>query len=153
MDTYSHFPGIIHINLIAIGEDTGSVELAHNTHIPMMTSSRETFSALLAICAGNSPWPVNSPHKGQWGGALMFSLICVWINGWVNNRGWWFETPSCSLWRHGNATSRIRHSGVKVATRHVATTMLSWVCISDIQNSHIQYLISYLLSYPKEIYE
>ena len=30
--------------------------------------------------------PVNSPHKGQWSGALMFSLICVWINGWVNNR-------------------------------------------------------------------
>ena len=30
--------------------------------------------------------PVNSPHKGQWRGALMFYLICVWINGWVNNR-------------------------------------------------------------------
>ena len=30
--------------------------------------------------------PVNSPHKGQWRGALMFSLICVWMNGWVNNR-------------------------------------------------------------------
>ena len=45
----------------------------------------ETFSALLAICAGNSPVPVNSPHKGQWRGALMFTLICVWINGWVNN--------------------------------------------------------------------
>ena len=30
--------------------------------------------------------PVNSPHKGQWRGALMFSLICVWINGWVNDR-------------------------------------------------------------------
>ena len=30
--------------------------------------------------------PVNFPHKGQWHGALMFSLICVWINGWVNNR-------------------------------------------------------------------
>ena len=28
---------------------------------------------------------VNSPHKGQWRRALMFSLICVWINGWVNN--------------------------------------------------------------------
>ena len=24
--------------------------------------------------------------KGQWRGALMFSLICVWINGWVKNR-------------------------------------------------------------------
>ena len=30
--------------------------------------------------------PVNSPHKGQWRGALIFSLICVWINGWVNHR-------------------------------------------------------------------
>ena len=30
--------------------------------------------------------PVNSPHKGQWRRALMFSLICVRINGWINNR-------------------------------------------------------------------
>ena len=29
--------------------------------------------------------PVNSPHKGQWRGALMFSLICAWINAWVSN--------------------------------------------------------------------
>ena len=30
--------------------------------------------------------PVNSPHKGQWRGVLMFTLICTWTNGWVNNR-------------------------------------------------------------------
>ena len=30
--------------------------------------------------------PVNSPHKGQWRGALMFSLICAWMIDWVNNR-------------------------------------------------------------------
>ena len=30
--------------------------------------------------------PVNSPHKGQWRGTFIFSLICVWIIGWVNNR-------------------------------------------------------------------
>ena len=35
---------------------------------------------------GIHPSPVNSPHKGQWRGALMFSLICAWISGWVNNR-------------------------------------------------------------------
>ena len=29
--------------------------------------------------------PVNSPHKGQWRRALIFSLICVW-NDWVNKR-------------------------------------------------------------------
>ena len=39
----------------------------------------ETLSALLAICAGNSSHPKAS-H-----GALMFSLICAWINGWVSN--------------------------------------------------------------------
>ena len=46
----------------------------------------EAFSALLALCAGNSPVPVNSPHKGQWRGALMLSLICARINDWVYNR-------------------------------------------------------------------
>ena len=45
----------------------------------------ENFFVLLAICAGNHQWPVNSSHKGQWCRALIFSLICVWINGWVNN--------------------------------------------------------------------
>ena len=45
----------------------------------------ETFSASLAICAGNyqSRW---IPRTGQWRRALTFSLVCVWINYWVNNR-------------------------------------------------------------------
>ena len=38
--------------------------------------------------------PVNSPHKGQWRGALMFSLIRAWTKGWVNKR----YTPSRSLY-------------------------------------------------------
>ena len=29
---------------------------------------------------------MNSPHKGQWRGSFMFSFICAWISGWVNNR-------------------------------------------------------------------
>ena len=45
-----------------------------------MTSSNGDISALLTICAGNSPVP------GKFLGALMFDLICVWINDWVNNR-------------------------------------------------------------------
>ena len=53
---------------------------------PMMTSSKGSFSALLALCVGIHRSLVNSPHKGQWRGALMFSLICAWINAWVDNR-------------------------------------------------------------------
>ena len=45
----------------------------------------EKFSVLLAISAGIHQSPVNSPHKGQWREALMFSLICSWLNTWVNN--------------------------------------------------------------------
>ena len=29
--------------------------------------------------------PVDFPHKGQWRGALVFSLICAWTNSWANN--------------------------------------------------------------------
>ena len=47
----------------------------------------ETFSALLALCAGNSLLTVNSSHKDLWRGALMFSLICAWTNDWVNTPG------------------------------------------------------------------
>ena len=54
--------------------------------VPWWRHQMETFSVLLAICRGIHRSPVNSPHKGQWRGASMFSLICVWINGWVNNR-------------------------------------------------------------------
>ena len=67
----------LYLNLIKL--------LINKARCPWWRHQMEIFSALLAICAGNSPVPVNSPHKGQWRGALMFSLICVWINGWVNN--------------------------------------------------------------------
>ena len=46
----------------------------------------ETFSALPAFVRGIHWSPVNSPHKSQWRGAFIFSLICAWINGWINNR-------------------------------------------------------------------
>ena len=46
---------------------------------------------------------VNSPHKGQWCGALVFSLICTWTKGWSQQlRHWWLETPSHTLWCHCN---------------------------------------------------
>ena len=44
----------------------------------------ETFSALLALCEGIHRSPVDSPHKGQWSGVLMFYLI--WTNSWPNDR-------------------------------------------------------------------
>ena len=52
--------------------------------------------------------PVNSPHKGQWRGALMFSLICAWTNSWANNGDYGDLT---SLW-WSNDTWNIPPPGV-----------------------------------------
>ena len=46
----------------------------------------ETFSAFQALCVGNKPITGEFPAQSQWRGALMLSLICAWINVWVNNR-------------------------------------------------------------------
>ena len=52
---------------------------------PWWRHQMETFPRYWPFVRGIHRSPVNSPHKGQWRGALMFSLICVWINGWVKN--------------------------------------------------------------------
>ena len=50
-------------------------------------------------------WPLNFPHKGQWRGALMFSWICAWINGWVNTR----EAGNLRLYRAHNDVTVMEH--------------------------------------------
>ena len=80
----------------------------------------ETFSALLAICAGNSPVTGEFPYKGQW--ALMFSYICAWINGWVNN-------PEAGDLRRHRA-----HYDVIVMSSHAYTLMM---IAADLTSYHI----------------
>ena len=63
----------------------------------------ETFSALLAICAGNSPVPGEFPTQRP-----VTRSFDVFFDLHPNKRlskqwwGWWFETLSCPLWRHRN---------------------------------------------------
>ena len=63
----------------------------------------ETFSALLAICAGNSPVPGEFPTQRP-----VTRSFDVFYDLRLNNRlstqswDWWFETLSCTLWRHCN---------------------------------------------------
>ena len=63
----------------------------------------ETFSALLAICAGNSPAPGEFPPQRPVTRSfdVFFDLRSHkrLSKQW---RGWWFETQSCPLWRHRN---------------------------------------------------
>ena len=83
--TETHFFHLCHC-LHRLYRQSNHVGYTERNSLHMMTSSNGNISALLALCAGNQPVPVNSPHRGQWRGALMFSMICVWINAWVNSR-------------------------------------------------------------------
>ena len=69
----------------------------------------ETFSALLAICAGNSLVTGEFPTQRPMTRSLMFSLICACINGWVNNReaGDSVVSPACHVNAVGTIPQRI----------------------------------------------
>ena len=78
----------------------------HSALLPWWRHQMETFSALLAFCAGNSPvtgeFPAQRPVTRSFG---------VFVDLGLNERlskqswGWWFETPSRPLWRHSNGTT------------------------------------------------
>ena len=81
--------GTIELNQIILLNQPQNFLTSQGTFKSMATWWRhqmETFLRYWPFVRGNHRSPVNSPHKGQWRGALIFSLICVWINGWVNNR-------------------------------------------------------------------
>ena len=82
----------------------------------------ETFSALLALCAGNSP--VTGEFSAQRPVMLSFdvSLVCVWINDWVNN---------CEA---GDLRRHRAHYDVTVMGRHCASKYLS--TMRDNQSDH-----------------
>ena len=75
----------------------------------------ETFSALLAICAGNSQ--VTGEFSTQRPVTRSFDGWCMRLNKPLSKQSWgrWFETPSCSLWRHCNkrvSNGKLSLSGV-----------------------------------------
>ena len=90
---------------------------------------------------------VNSPHKGQWRGDLMFSVIWAWINGWVNNR----EAGDLRRYRaHCDVTVMwtwrmwVKSPGIKPQqyTQQTRTVCVSvgMCCIRDIPVFHIAYV-------------
>ena len=76
---------------------------------------------------GNRRSPVDSPHKGlcisftkgQWRGALMCFLFGLDKRLSMQSRRRWFETLSCSSWRHCNVFKRVANETTPLADRMV----------------------------------
>ena len=90
----------------------------------------ETFSALLAICAGNSPvtgeFPPQRPVTRSFG---IFSDLH--LNKWLSKQSWdwWFETLLCPLWRHCNEKLVSKNA----SKEHGWTLILAIIVSADIQ--------------------
>ena len=128
-----------------------------------MTSSNETFSALLALCAGNSP--VTGEFPTQRPVARSFNLFCdLPLNKRLSKQswGWWFETPSRSLWCHCSVIERFPFSCCRqhqykqwtvskdtplvkmVVTWQLCLRWLSWhTCMFTAQKRFMNFLIAW----------
>ena len=92
---------------------------------PWWRHQMETFCALLAICAGNSPvtgeFPTQRPATRSYD---VFFDLCLNERLSKQSWGWWFETPSHPLWRHSDAL------GTLVTTNKIKHHCLSWQFIN-----------------------
>ena len=102
-----------------------------------MCHQMETYSVLLAICAGNSPVPSEFPTQRP-----VTQSFDVFFDLRPNKRlckqwwGWWFETPSCPFWRRRNAHLRL-------SVQEASQMMLYCLCRIDdfFACIDIQYLV------------
>ena len=104
----------------------------------------ETFSALLVICAGNSPVPGEFPTQRPVtrGFHVFFDLR---LNKRLSKQswGWWFETLSRPLWRHRNVkpscvgNSEINTMRLELCRRKDFIGISMAPCVDTKQPSHI----------------
>ena len=79
-----------------------------------------------------------SPHKGQWRGALMFSLIYVSINDWVNNR----EAGDVRCYHaHYDVIVMLQPSEAYIPTGSLLEQMLCY-CQLDTQNKLVAHIFT-----------
>ena len=84
-----------------------------------------TFSALLALCAGNSPvtgeFPSERPVTRSFD---VFFDLCLNKRLSKQSWGWWFETPSCPLWHHFNDHSMRKWTSIWPNLKTVTCVLL-----------------------------
>ena len=108
---------------LPLSEDS---ELTSFSIITWWRHQMEAFSALLAICAGNSP--VTGEFPAQRPVTRSFNVfLYLRLNTRLSKQscGWWFETPSLPLWRHCNAlllTTCAEETRARATTTSVTTT-------------------------------
>ena len=111
---------------------------------PWWRHQLETFSALLALCAWNSPvtgeFPSQRPVTRTFDDFFDLRLIKRLSK---RSRRWWFETPSWSLWRHCNATITTYHI-LRKCSKHIVHNYVHTFHPSNIERTTLNYKLSHV---------
>ena len=108
-----HAKAISRSNNSALFTPLGGIDLAKS----LWRHQLQLFSALLALCVGNSPvtgeFPSQRPVTRSFD--IFFDLR---LNKQLSKQswGWWFKTPSRSLWRHRNVLVYFQNSDWRVVS-------------------------------------
>ena len=117
-----NLPRLLHLSYLVV---TKQLDVTRRALFIWWRHQMETFSALLAICAGNSPVPGEFPAQRP-----VTRSFDVFFDLRLDKRlskqswGWWFETLLHPLWRHRDGIIRIRlllYYG-KIKTRIISET-------------------------------
>ena len=95
------------------------VLLIRSMHVSWWRHQMETFPHYWPFVQGIHRSPMNSSHKGQWRGHLIFSLICAWTNGWVNAR----DTGNLRHHSHYDVTVMMMHEVCVILQSYVQQKM------------------------------
>ena len=120
------------------GRDTGR-GLVQLLRVPPIRHQMETFSALLALCAGNSPVPGEFPSQRPVTRGLDVFFDLRLNKQWSKQSwGWWFETSSHPLWRHCNVAGEYLVFNMACwfvwPLRHLKTWMLPFLFLTTYLN-------------------
>ena len=113
-------------------------------HAPWLRHQMETFSALLALCAGNSPLTGEFPSQRP-----VTRSFYVFFDLRLNKRlskqswGWWFETPLWSFWCHCNDHITVCRGGFCVGSVRV----LNIVAVNVYDKYPLLFLVCIFKSY------
>ena len=101
------------VSMLLTTRSSGSDLRRHNAHVTTLAirtwwhHQMETLSAILTLCAGNSPVTGEFPsHRPVTRSFDVFFDLHLNKRLSKQSRRWWFETPSRSLWRHCNGLPR-----------------------------------------------
>ena len=120
-----------YVNLLKCVEETscskGVDKGVYLTHVSTWHHQMETFSALLALCVGNSP--VTGEFPSQRPVTRSFdAFFDLRLNKRLSKQAWrrLFETPSRSFWRHCNvlqfAVTMYKTVGISCSERYILAT-------------------------------